>query len=145
LYREVNIGSAKPEPVIPVPNPVVPVVIPEGRFGLGQKVYVAVIQTVPANENRKAAAQELAKSYRGISSAIAAGTLSDPSDILTKTTESNRSKLETAKIDKAVWAAFFGRLQDEVYELYGDKAKLVNKTDFKDAWAEIAAGLEAIQ
>jgi hypothetical protein len=134
-----GLGLGEPSPPPPPPGPV----LPDGKFKAAKAAYDAAVSKVPA-DNRVKGAKALVNSFRGIASAIAAGTLTDPKVILTTTTEKNRFALADAAIDKTVWSAFFDVLQPVIFDLY-DQGKVSSASDFKDLWNEIAVGLDAVK
>lgn len=137
LSTPVIIGDgASPEPS---PSDVEPK-FPESKFNLSLTTYKAVMSKVPSSA-RKPGANNIAKSFESIASAIAAGALNEVDDILRKTTESNREAIGNKKSD---WEPFFKYMQDTLYSLYENK-KLVTAVDFAEAWREVAAGLKAIK
>lgn len=140
ISTPVTIGDGNdPEPV--VPNPVDPdPSFPETRYNLHKKAYSLAMTKVPAAA-RKAGAQNIAKSFESIASAVAAGAINEVDDILKKTTEANRSAVGTYRAD---WEPFFKQMQDILYTLYEDK-QMVNVNDFAEAWREVASGLKSVK
>lgn len=141
LSTPVIIGDdSTPEPS-PVPTPPGPTPsFPESRYSLHRTSYSLVMAKVPAAA-RKASSANIAKSFESIASAVSAGALSDVDAILKKTTEANRSAVGTYKAD---WEPFFKEMQEVLYTLYEDK-KMVNVSDFAEAWREVATGLKAVK
>lgn len=129
-------GSEPPAPPVP-PTP-----IPDGKFGLAPKMYGYAMSVTEASRVKGAAA--LVKSFDGMRAAIAAGTLTNPEEILKKTTESNVSALANAGVPREHWESAFKSLQEAVYQLYSDK-KLSVASDYAEAWGEIASGLRAVK
>jgi len=140
ISTPVTIGDGSdPEPV--VPNPVDPdPSFPETRYNLHKKAYSLAMTKVPAAA-RKAGAQNIAKSFESIASAVAAGAINEVDDILKETTEANRSAVGTYRAD---WEPFFKQMQDILYTLYEDK-QMVNVNDFAEAWREVASGLKSVK
>lgn len=125
-------------PPTPVPDPV----LPEGKFGLAPASYKWT-KSVDATVRVKGAAA-LVQSFQGVSSAIVAGTLKNPQDILNKAHDSNNAALTQAGITPSTWDAFGVSLQKYLFQLYSDK-KLVTPQDYADAFNEIASGLAAVK
>jgi len=136
-----DIGGANPGPD-PNPNPEPDPSFPDGRYKLSATVYKLANKNVPADAKNGAA--EIAKSYKSISTRIAAGTLTKPEEILIEVTKTNKKALADVNIPAEKWDSFFTDLQEIVYALYTDR-KLVNKDDFKAAFDEIALGLEKVK
>jgi hypothetical protein len=138
----VNGSAPGPNPPPPGPNPPTP---GPGKFGLATKVQQAVTATVQAGQNRAVAAQALANSFRGMSSAISAGTITDVRTLLTQTKQSNNTALDNAHVNRTEWDGFFTQLQQQIlYPLYNANT-ISTLTDFKDAWQEIADGLAGVR
>jgi len=141
LSTPVLIGDGvNPEPG-PTPGPVNPEpAFPESRYNLHRVSYGFATAKVPLTA-RRASANNIAKSFESIASAVAAGALNEVDDILRKTTEANRAAVGNYKAD---WEPFFKEMQEVLYKLYEDK-KMVNASDFAEAWREVATGLKAIK
>lgn len=141
LQADIVVGEPLPPtpPTPPVP-PAPPTPIPDGKYRLGKFTYESVLKSVPAS-SQKSGAAKLATSFTGIASRIAAGTLSDPKEILKETAKANTAALGD---EVASWEVFSDILQDKLFELYKDKT-LASKEDFSAAWLEIAVGFGAIK
>ena len=113
--------------------------LPEGRFGLARLTYQLARQHVP--DGSRAVADALAENYRGIAARIAAGTLSEPVEILAETTAGNRRAVGD---DAKAWMPFFQQLAARMREL-DQGGELKSPEDFQQAWAEIATGLDAVR
>ena len=141
ISTPVTIGDGNnPEPG-PEPSPVDPEpAFPETRYNLHKKAYSLAMSKVPTAA-RKAGAQNIAKSFESIASAVSAGAINEVDDILKKTTEANRSAVGSYRAD---WEPFFKQMQDILYTLYEDK-QMVNVSDFAEAWREVASGLKSVK
>lgn len=145
LSAEVDIGDGSaPDPAPPGPAPGPAPVLPEARFKLSSTINNFSRTSVTNIDSRIRGAKVLATSFRGIASSIAAGALTEPEDILKKTATSNISALNSAGVARSDWEGVFRQLMEVVYQLY-DTSKIQSATDFKDAWTEIAIGLEAVK
>jgi hypothetical protein len=142
LTKEVKVGGM-PEPGPRPPGPGPSPDIPDGRFGLASAAY-KLANTIRSPASKTKGAQALASSFRGIASSVAAGTLSDPKDLLGQTKASNQSALRNAGVSSNDWEDFFTELQKILYSLSRSK-KLSGVRDFADAWQEIASGLEQVR
>lgn len=139
LSAIVNIGGGDPVPP-PPDNPPQPLPdLPPGKNGLSRFVYDES-KSVPADKRVKGA-KALAGSFTSMASAIVAGAVVTPQDILKQTKAANDSALGS---DAADWEKFSESLQEKLWALYKDK-KLATANDFADAWKEIAVGLNAIK
>lgn len=147
LYTsDVVVGRPKPTPPPTPPAPPTPDPDPtfaDGAYKLAKTIF-DLAKKVPAGDAKAKAAQALAASYEGIASAIAAGTLKDPTDILKKTTASNDAALSGAGGARADWLPTFEGLQDVVFDLWQNK-KINSADDFRTAWLELAAGLKKVK
>lgn len=139
IVSQVQIGDGT---IPPLPDPSNPdPVFPDGKFKLASTAYKTAKDKV-APEDR-AAALELAKSFRKKAQDIKDGKHAKIEDILTETTKSNRDALDKTGVARAKWDAYFSALQEDIYKLYTDK-KLVTPAEFVTAWNEIADGLEKV-
>jgi hypothetical protein len=127
-----------PGPAPPTPEPS----LPDGQFALAKFAFQEAGKVAAADRAKGAAA--LADSLAGVASAIAAGTLNDPQEILTKTREANDAALSRAGVTAGSWSAFGAALQAELVRLYKD-GKLKTKDHYRAAWLELATGLRAIK
>lgn len=148
LSTEITVtGAPEPGPgpdPNPNPNPAPVPNIPPGKYDLGKTVYNLVTTTVTAADRAKGA-QALAKSFRGVSSAVSAGTIKTLNDLLRQTKQANTAALTDAGItNTAQWDQFFTRLQPIIYEMYNTN-RIPNYVEFGVAWSEIATGLEAVR
>lgn len=122
-------------PVPPVPPPVPPTPpspLPAGRFDLSNFAYRRAASMSLADRARS---QSIAADFRSFGSALAAGGIANPNDLLTKTRD-------TLNAGGAPWQAFRSDLSAE---LKRQTFSTRPKQDFVDAWAEIATGLEAVR
>jgi hypothetical protein len=145
LSAEITVtGTPEPGPgPNPNPNPNPTPDIPAGKYGLAKIVYD--LSTANVTTDRAKGAQALAKSFRGISSAVSAGTIKTVSDLLRQTKQANTAALSDAHItNTAQWDQFFARLQPVIYDMYNSN-RLPNYVEFGVAWNEIAVGLEAVR
>lgn len=128
-------GTLPPGPE-PSPNPPAPVPLPDGKYKLAAQAreWVAL---VPVEHRGKA--KDLANSFRGIASAIAAGGVKKPEDILAQTKASNNAALGSSM---DAWKPFGAKLQAAL-EAIDSSGNLIPPDDYKTAWNEIATGLEA--
>lgn len=130
-------AGAPPGPTPPTPNPPAP--LPDGRFQLANSTAIWVASLVPTSARSRATA--LAASFRANASAIGAGTLLEPERILAETRKSNNLALGSAEMIEA-WKPFGSALEKELARLHAAGALRV-AGDYKDAWLEIALGLES--
>lgn len=139
--HDVTIGPPNPPPTpIPPspPNPPGPTPLPPGKYGLATLARDWAPSTAPS---LAANARSLASSFHSIASAIAAGTLTLPVDILAETKTSNRTALGA---DAAIWQTWFANLATKLQSL-STAGTLATPDDYATAWREIAAGLEAVK
>jgi hypothetical protein len=148
LSTVVQIGEPGPTPPEPGPNPPAPPLpptpLPDGQFKLAQTAFDLANQKITDPAVRPKAAKVVAQAMRGIASAVAAGTITTPEDVLKQTKQTQQSQLKQAGVDLNAVDAFGAALQDAVYGLYQQK-KLNTAADFGAAWNEIATGLEKVQ
>jgi len=123
-----------PAPVPPVPPGPAP--LPDGKYRLAAQT-LEWLSTVPAE--KRPLAKQLANSFRGIVSAIAAGSLTKPADVLAQTRSSNNAALGDAA---DLWKPFGAKLQLAL-ETLDREGTLRTIDDYRAAWEEIAVGLEA--
>lgn len=133
-----TIGEPEPEPLPPGPTPP-PTPLPDGKFKLAAFAFNEAGKVT--SSNRPAAAKNLANSFRGIASAIAAGALNKPEEILAKTLTGNQTALGG---DRAAWSAFGVSLSAELEKLH-TSGTLRLPADYQTAWDEVATGLEAVK
>ena len=139
---EIIVGTPDPNPNPgPGPNPTPDPVIPDSKYGLTKLSFSAAKKMPTAN--RVTAAKALAKSYRGMSSKVAAGAINKIEDLLKETASNNRSVIKDLSLNPSDYRDFSKIIEDEVFSLYNDK-KLNSMKDFADAWLEIADGLEKV-
>lgn len=145
LSTDVLIGDeAPPTPDVPTPtpNPEPEPVFPEGKYNLSKFIYDITKNKINISKQDKAKqANALAKSFESIAAAIAAGTIDDQEDILKKTSEANRSAIQSVGGDKTKWEPAFIDIQEKLFGLYKDN-KMTTKQDFASAWREIATGFK---
>lgn len=149
ILTKVSIGDPAPNPnpnpnPDPNPKPIPPPVFPDGKYKLSKATYDMVIAKVAQSPNQIKGAAALATSFKTISTQIAAGALKDPTDILNKTKLSNQKALNDTQIPLSVWANFFVEIQEAIYPMW-ESGLINNADDFRQAWAEISAGLEAVK
>lgn len=128
--------SSPPDPAPVPPVPPGPAPLPDGKYRLAAQT-LDWISTVP--EAKRPLAKQLANSFRGIISAIAAGTITKPSDVLLQTRLSNNAALGEAADS---WKPFGAKLQQALETLDQD-GTLRTMEDYRTAWEEISIGLEA--
>lgn len=145
LTATITIGNPIPPPGPgPGPTPVPPPDLPDGQFKLARAAYQSATKAVVNPASRTKGAVALAKSYRGIASAISAGTIMDIKTALTKTKSANNQALSDAGIPLSEWNDFGTAMQDAVYLLY-DANQIRNAADLAVAWLEVANGLERVR
>jgi hypothetical protein len=127
----------------PNPDPDPTPTFPDGKYGLSKLAYQWARTKVSGNDRK--AAPELVKSFQGMASTVAAGTVTSVEDFLKKSKEANTSALSRAGVSPAGWDAFGTALQDHIYELYHDRKTIQTAQDFAIAWNEVAAGLEKVR
>jgi len=128
-------GSTPPGPG-PEPLPPGPAPLPDGKYKLASQAR-EWMSMVPADHRAKA--KDLANSFRGIASAIAAGTMKRPEDVLAATKASNNAALAGSM---EAWKPWGAKLQAALEKADAD-GTLRTIDDYKVAWNEIATGLEA--
>ncbi|NDF13054.1 MAG: hypothetical protein EB060_09625 [Proteobacteria bacterium] len=134
----IRVGGPTP-PDNPDDRPKPPAPLPDGKYGLAGDVSRWVAATVPTLARSKA--QPLAKSFRSISSAIAAGGLRDAESILKETLTANQLVLSD---QRAAWVEWGKKLEERLTALDAH-GKLAQPSDYQTAWDEIATGLESIK
>jgi hypothetical protein len=125
----IDVGPGAPLPPDPAP----------GRFGLTKEVMEWVTSSVSTED--RSMSGELAKSFRTIQSAMAAGTLKQPAEILRETLQSNNRALGS-RVEG--WRGWGSRLESRLSQLHAE-SKLRTVEDYREAWGEIAAGLERVR
>lgn len=128
-----------PAPPDPKPGPVNPD-LPAGPLGLIKSSYE---WTSVVDAKFIAQAKPLASSFRATAAQIAAGTLTKPADILAASKTSNNTALGSPDAINA-WKPWAVKLQEALTKLNTDK-KLNTSEDYKEAFNEIAQGLEAVK
>jgi len=125
------IGSTPPPPT-PDPEPPVP---PGPATTLSKKIgtWCTGIQS-PSRSND---AVKLAGAFESIAAQIDAGTLTQPYDIITATTEANRAALGE---QLQAWIPFLRSLQAEL-EQRANNGLLVTQSQHSAVWKEVAKGL----
>jgi hypothetical protein len=121
----------------PIPEP------PDGDFGLSKFAFREAYTKVGA-EKRVVGARAMAASLTGIAASIAAGTLSDPVQILKQTKTANNTALANVGVSPDEWDSFGLDLQNELIRLR-DARSLVTKDDYQKAWKALAFGLQAVK
>lgn len=140
VIHKIKIGQPEPEPLPNPPGPTPPPTpLPDGKFKLAAFAFNEAGKVQSANKS--AAAKNLANSFRGIASAIAAGALSKPEEILAKTLTGNQTALGG---DRSAWSAWGVSLSKNL-ELLNADGRLRLPADYQTAWDEIATGLEAVK
>lgn len=134
-------AGSPPGPTPPPPTPNPPAPLPDGRFKLSNSTAIWVTSLVPMSARSRASS--LAASFRANASAIAAGTLAEAEQILAETKKSNNLALGSTEMI-AAWKPFGATLEKELARLHAaDELRVAS--DYKDAWLEIALGLEAVK
>lgn len=127
-----------PEPKPPAPNPTPPNPSPN-LTGFAKQVHDWILLHVDESDRVKALA--LSKTYRSVASAIAAGTLRLPSDILETVREKNT--IIYGEEPKS-WREWDKRLTAELKER-NQNGSLRHPDDFRKVYLEVAKGLEAVR
>lgn len=140
----VVIGQGPQPPPGPGPGPEPEPTFPDGQYQLAQKAYTWANSKVSDPLARTKGAEALARSFRGLASAIAAGADKELVKALEKAKAANNRALQEAGIRIVDWDGFGNDLMDYTYRLYTDK-KLNTVQDLGVAWNEIAAGLEKVK
>lgn len=131
-------GPPDPDPAPPPPPPPPPTPGPT-KFGLVNAVRAwAAAHVPPANRPQ---ARALADSFRAVDAAIAAGTLRDAAAILHETREGNGRALGGAR---EAWMPFFRAMEGELRR-HHDSGALRTPADYREAWIEVAVGLEGVR
>jgi hypothetical protein len=134
--KVVNVDGSTPPGPGPTPPTPGPVPLPDGKYKLAAQAR-DWMSTVPADHRGKA--KDLANSFRGVASAIAAGTMKRPEDVLAATKSSNNAALGSSM---DAWKPWGAKLQTALEKADTD-GTLRTIDDYKVAWNEIADGLEA--
>ena len=141
-------GTPGPGPVPPSPSPgpsptpqptptPTPTPTPADKFGMTAKVTNWAVETKLAPEQ----CQAVAKNYRAIVSAVAAGAIK-ASDIKAEALKKNQETLGGSYAD---WTQFRDKVNRAVAELISAKKFTGTKEDFSQLYSEFAAGLEAVK
>lgn len=144
IYIDIKLDGSNPNPPNPPipPGPVDPE-FPDGKFKLAKVVYDLANSKVP-QANRVKGAHAMATATAGISSAIRAGALREPAEILTKLKDANNNALKNAGVDVSDWDEFGLAFQDKLVELYRAN-KLKVASDYADVFDEVAIGLNKVK
>jgi hypothetical protein len=113
------------------------VTVTGGEGDIASKV-VALCESLPQSETRKAEALKLAASFSTVASLVESGSIETPEAVLTATTQANRDALGSAKDS---WAPFFAALQPELAKL-ASTGKLTDAQSHAPVWKSIAEGLK---
>lgn len=139
-----TIDVVTPEPPNPDPSPVPPTPdpdLPPGKFNLAKLARDWALTTVSLDPSqRKETARSLAASFSSLAAAIAAGTVTDPAQILAQTLASNQQALGDRR---QAWKEWGEKLAKELEALHGD-GSLRSAESYAIAWREIALGLEGV-
>lgn len=127
----VRVIGVTPPP--PPPNPPQPPVNPSTALSKKVGTWCTTIQS----PSRSGDAIKLAGAFEAVAAQIDAGTLVQPYDIITSTTEANRAALGE---QLQAWIPFLRSLQAEL-EQRADDGLLVTPTQHSAVWKEIAKGL----
>jgi hypothetical protein len=128
-----------PPPAPPVPTPT----FPDGKFKLAAWTFAAANKV--AASGRPAQAAALAAALKGMSSAVRAGAIKDPTDLLQKTLTANLAALAQSGGLRDDWLPFFKLLQSHVYDDFYATKQINTIDDFATAFDEIAMGLGAVK
>lgn len=79
--------------------------------------------------------------FASVSAQIAAGTIKDMDEIISKTASSIRTKIPN-QLDRDVWNKFFMTKMSSQLEDLDNEGKLNTLDNYKDCWAEISRGLK---
>ncbi len=128
----------------PLPPPLPPDnKLPDGRYGLVRSTYQSVVDSVPVEA--RPSAKDLARSFRRmvevISSMQAAGAPVVPVQLLAQTRAQNGEALGPNR-DK--WIGWAKHLEVQLTALNKD-GRLLTADSYKEVFAEIATGLEAVK
>lgn len=139
----VTIGPAPPPPVPPAPpTPPAPEPLPHGKYDLARLARDWARLSVPLDGSRRdASARSLAASFHSMASAISAGTLTLPAEILAETKRSNQAALGA---DIGAWRPWFALLAAKL-EALNQSGVLKLADDYATAWREIAGGLAEVK
>jgi hypothetical protein len=132
--------NPNPGPPVPAPGPPEPD-LPPGKFNLARLARDWALTTVlldPAQ--RKETARSLAASFASMSAAIAAGTVSDPAEILARTLAANQAALGS---QRDAWKGWGAKLA-QALEAFHAQGTLRSAESYATAWREIAQGLEGV-
>ena len=129
-----------PNPPIP-PTPVPDPIFPPGRYDLAKQAYDAAMSRVDRSIRLKSSST-MSSAFTAIQSAIAAGTITKPADVLKQTNQMVNSNLTAAGVSAASWESWDTVIQQLLYDL-NQSGKMITAKDFGDAWGEIALGLNS--
>lgn len=150
LVAQVKIGNGPdiPDPVDPV-DPIDPIVpdptFPFGKYGLSKVTYDASKSVKLDASSKQKSAQALASNYRGLASAVSAGTIKTAKDLLEKTAAGNEAAFKRVNVAKNEWQAWDDSVEAVLVKLNKTDKTLVTLQDFVTAWNEIATGLDAVK
>ena len=127
----------------PGPTPPAPK-FPDGKFKLAQTAYDLGVKVV--SDQRAKAAAALGGSFRALAFDVTQNKFTDLKDLLVKSKDRNDQAIRDTIGDAGVsaWNGFGEGLKPVIYKLYSDK-KINSLADMRDAYLEIAQGLEAIK
>lgn len=139
-------GPNPPNPPGPGPDPVNPdPVFPNGKYGLSKTTYDATKTVNLDSASKQRSATALSNNYKGLASAVRAGTIKTPTDLLQKTAKGNTDALKSVNVLNNEWQAWDDAVQRVLIRLNKVDKTMVAISDFADAWDEIAAGLAAVK
>lgn len=128
-------GPVPPPPVPPTP----PAPLPDGKYGLANAALTWVVTFVPAEHREKS--KPLADQFRAVASMIAAGALKEAQPILTEIRTRNNQVLGGSVEAWKPW----GKQLSTMLERLDNEKKLIPPEDYRIAFEEVAAGLEAVK
>lgn len=141
LTADVVVG-APPGPA-PNPQPTPPTPTPDPNLSPLAKFVVDNSSKVTKPDSRVKGSRALAASLRGVSSAIAAGTLKAPKDILEQVANGNNAGLTAAGVPIDDWDAFGQTLQDKLNSMYS-QGLLKTPADYAQAFRDLSDGFDKV-
>lgn len=134
----------EPDPDVPTPpKPNPPAPDSSEKFSAALPVWENAMKITDKN-NRIKGATVLSKSYNGVASQIAAGTLKTPEKILAELADSNRRMLDDEKVSRDAWDNWSKFASEFTFKLYEDN-KLNSDSDYAQLFREISRGLSYVK
>lgn len=144
LMTIIKVGDKEPDPE-PGPGPKPPDPDPTFTNPLSKQIYVWYKDQVKlTGADKVKGAQALSESFSSVASQIAAGAIKTLNEGLTKSKESNHSRLQAVQLDPTAFATFSTSMKDYLLKEYNEK-KLVTAADLAIRLNQISEGLSKIR